>query len=491
MGLNKDFLWGGATAANQYEGGYNEGGRGLATSDVVTGGSQDNPRMISIMNEKGDKKMVSSFEGVPEGYYGYVDPDTYYPSHNATDFYHHWKEDIALFGEQGYKSYRMSISWSRILPKGLDGQVNEEGIEFYRNVFDELLKYNIEPVVTLSHFDFPLYLADQKGGWLERDMIKEFVEYSKIVFNEYKDQVKYWMTFNEINFLSGYKTLGLRGTNQEERFQALHHVFVASAQTVIEGKKINPDFEIGMMLASMATYPETSNPKDTMENLEFNRMFKYFYSDVQIRGYYPNYALKEFERKGFNLDIKEEDYETLRKGKVDYLGFSYYNSAVVSSKKDGEKSGGNVLGGVKNPYLEETEWGWPIDPVGIRVVLNELYDRYQIPLFIVENGLGALDEINEDGEIIDDYRIAYLADHIEQMIKAVEYDGVDLIGYTPWGNIDIISAGTGEARKRYGFIHVDVDDNGEGTFERRRKKSFYWYKKVIETNGKDLSNDLE
>lgn len=491
MKLDENFLWGGATAANQYEGGYNSGGRGLATSDLITGGAQDKPRTISVINDKGEVKFFPSFEGIPEGYKGYVDPDTYYPSHNATDFYNNWKEDIALFAEQGYKCYRMSISWSRILPKGLDGEINDEGIKFYSDIFDELLKYNIEPVVTLSHFDLPLYLADEKGGWLNRETINEFVEYSKILFENYKDKVKYWMTFNEINFLYGYNTLGLRGSDMQDRFQALHHVFLASAKTVKTGKKINPKFKIGMMLASMAAYPETSNPNDTMEEIEFSRMFKYFYSDVQIRGYYPNYALKELQRREINIEIEELDYSILKEGTVDYLGFSYYNSTVISTRDDAEETGGNVMGSVKNPYLSESEWGWPIDPVGIRVVLNQLYDRYQIPLFIVENGLGALDHVEENGEINDDYRIEYLAAHIEQMIKAVNYDGVELLGYTPWGNIDIISAGTGEMKKRYGFIYVDLDDNGEGTFKRTRKKSFYWYKKVIETNGNDLSNDLK
>jgi len=297
------------------------------------------------------------------------------------------------------------------------------------------------------------------------------------------------MTFNEINFLHGYNTLGIRSKENKDRFQAMHHVLVASAKTVIEGHKINPDFMIGMMLASAGTYPETSNPKDKMKEIEFNRMFKYFFSDVQCRGYYPNYALKEFEREGFSIEMEKGDLELLKAGTVDYIGFSYYNSAVISTREDANKVGGNQFNAVKNPYLEETEWSWPIDPIGFRVVLNELYDRYQLPLFVVENGLGAIDTIDENGQIEDDYRIEFLASHIKEMIKAVEYDGVDLLGYTSWGCIDIISAGTGEMRKRYGYIHVDLNDKGKGSFKRTKKKSFYWYKNVIETNGEDLTNN--
>ena|SRR5690625_158126 len=489
MSLPKDFLWGGATAANQYEGGYDQGGRGLATSDIITGGSLNESRKISVKNKEGNIEYFSSFEPIPEGYKGYIVPEEYYPSHNATDFYNHWEEDIKLFAEQGYKAYRMSISWSRIFPHGVADEVNEEGLEFYDQVFDELLKYNIEPVVTLSHFDLPLYLADEKGGWKNRETIDHFVNFSKTVFDRYKDKVKYWMTFNEINFLHGFNTLGIRSEESKDRFQALHHVFLASALSVIEGHKINPDFMIGAMLASAGTYPETSNPEDKMKEIEFNRMFKYFYTDVQCRGYYPRYALKEFERQGFTIDMDENDLDILKEGTVDYIGFSYYNSMVMSTRGDAIEVGGNQFNAVKNPYLEETEWNWPVDPIGFRIVLNELYDRYQLPLFVVENGLGAIDEVNEDGEIIDDYRIEFLANHIEQMMKAIELDGVDVLGYTSWGCIDIISAGTGEMRKRYGYIHVDLDDEGKGTFKRTKKKSFYWYKKVIESNGKDLRND--
>jgi len=483
MGLPENFLWGGATAANQYEGGFDEGGRGLSTLDLVTSGSKDTSRQITVRDAGGNKHSIPMFEGVPEDYFGYIDKEQYYPSHVATDFYHHWQEDIALFAEQGYKAYRMSFSWTRIFPDGTGETINEEGLIFYEKVIDELIKYGIEPIVTLCHFDMPLNLAEERQGWLDRQTIKDFCTYASVVFNRFKDRVKYWITFNEINILNGYVFLGLKGNDLEKRAQALHHVFLASATCVIEGKKINPDFKIGMMLASAALYPKTCDPVDSMYEIDISRQFKYMYSDVQCRGYYPSYILKEYGRRGWHIDILPEDKELLLNGTVDYLAFSYYNSSVVSMKKDENTTDGNMMEAVKNPYLEETEWGWPIDPIGLRVILNQLYDRYQLPLFIVENGLGASDSLNKEGEIEDDYRIEYLSTHIKEMIEAVEYDGVSLLGYTPWGCIDIISAGTGEMKKRYGFIHVDLDDNGKGTLMRRRKKSFYWYKEVIASNG--------
>lgn len=486
MSLPEGFLWGGATAANQCEGGFDQGGRGLSTLDIVTSGSQEQPRQLTVKDAQGKIRNISMYEGMPADCQGYLDENQYYPSHRATDFYHHWQEDIALFAEQGYKAYRMSISWTRIFPDGTKESLNEEGILFYERIFNELLKYGIEPIVTLNHFDMPLALAESREGWLDRRTIEDFLDYAVLLFDRFKEQVKYWITFNEINFLNGYVFLGIKGKDLGKRAQALHHVFLASARCVIEGKKINPDFQIGMMLASAGMYPETCNPNDSMREIEVSRMFKYLYSDVQCRGYYPEYALKEYERNGWQLVMESDDLDLLRVGTVDFLSFSYYNSAVISTKEQEKTSRGNMMEAVKNPYLEESEWGWPIDPTGLRIVLNQLYDRYQLPLFIVENGLGALDTFNEQNEIIDDARIAYLSAHIEQMIKAVVHDGVKLMGYTPWGCIDIISAGTGEMKKRYGFIYVDLDDAGKGTFARKKKKSFYWYKKVIESNGTSI-----
>ena len=433
MGFPKEFLWGGATAANQYEGGYLDGGKGLACADTITDGDMKTPRKIMIELENGERKFINRFEDVPANAKAVIDENTYYPSHVATDFYHHYKEDINLLGEMGFNSFRMSINWSRIFPNGDDETPNEDGLLFY-------------------------------------------------------DKVKYWMTFNEINFLRDYSTLGItEASKYDKQQQAIYHLLLGSAKAVTIGHSINPDFKIGLMIANILFYPETCNPNDSMKELLIGRDFKDFYYDVQCRGYYPSYKLKEMERNNFTLLKEEGDDELLRDGVVDYIGFSYYNSTVITTREDSDKSRGNQFAAATNPYLEESEWGWPIDPVGLRIVLNRLYDKYQLPLMIVENGLGAFDKIEEDGSINDDYRIDYLRKHIVEMKKAIEYDGVDLLGYTPWGCIDLVSAGTGEMKKRYGFVYVDLDDKRQGTFKRYKKKSFEWYKKVISSNGEDLN----
>ena len=462
--MNKNFLWGGASAANQYEGGYHEGGRGLSINDVEMGASHGKKREI----------------------HEYVHEDIYYPSHKAVDFYHHYQEDIALMAEMGFQCFRMSISWTRIFPRGDEETPNEEGLKFYDKVFDECLKYGIQPVVTLNHFDMPLYLADEKNGWLSRETVTYFLRYCETVFERYKGKVKHWMTFNEINLLRGYDTLGVHEMNQQRYYQAIHHIFIASALAVKKGHEIDPENQIGMMLANILTYPETCNPKDVELELNVSRRLKYFFSDVQCRGYYPSYILKLLE--GENIIIKKEvhDDEILKEGCVDYIGFSYYNSGVVTTREDAKATLGNGVKMAENPYLQESEWKWPIDPIGLRISLNILWDRYQKPLFIVENGLGAKDEVETDGSIHDDYRIAYMRDHIMEMKKAVEEDGVDLMGYTPWGCIDLVSAGTGEMKKRYGMVYVDMDDEGNGSLKRLKKDSFYWYQKVISSHGEDL-----
>lgn len=487
MGFPQGFLWGGATAANQYEGGYNEGGRGLATSDVITDGNMTTPRRITIKLKDGTLTSINRFEELPDGAVGYLDPDTYYPSHVATDFYHHYEEDIKLFAEMGFNSFRMSISWTRIFPRGDEEQPNEEGLAFYDKVFDTCLSYNIEPIVTICHFDVPKFLADEMDGWSDRRVVDYYVNYCDAIFKRYKNKVKYWMPFNEINLLNGYTTLGCRKTDDQTRYQALHHMFVASAQAVQLGHVINPDFEIGMMVAYILSYPETCNPADQQEDIDAARNLKHFFCDVQCRGYYPSYKLAEFERKGIVIKKEPYDDEILFNGTVDYIGFSYYNSGVSTSRKDAETTDGNVARVVKSKYLKESEWGWPIDPMGLRIAMNQLWDRYQLPLMVVENGLGAKDTVEADGSINDDYRIDYLADHIAEMKKSIELDGVELWGYTPWGCIDLVSAGTGEMTKRYGMIYVDMDDKGNGNLKRSKKKSFDWYKKVILSNGEDLS----
>lgn len=487
--MNKNFLWGGATAANQYEGGYLSGGKGLATADIITGGDINTPRRIAIRLANGEIKHISRWEAIPKGAEAIIDPDLYYPSHVATDFYNHWEEDINLFAEMGFNAFRMSINWSRIFPNGDDETPNEEGLKFYDEVINLLVEKGISPVITLNHFDMPLSLAHRKEGWLDRGTIHQFERFAETVFKRYKDKVTYWMTFNEINFLRDFTTLGIRESHDRKRQeQAIYHLLLGSAKAVILGKAINPNFKIGMMVAYSQTYAKDCNPETTLKVLQTDRMMKEFYCDVQCRGFYPNYRLKELEKLSIELTKEDGDDDILKAGTVDYIALSYYNSMTLSTDPEDLKSSGNMMGGVKNPYLKESEWKWPIDPLGMRLVLNHLYYKYQKPLMIVENGLGALDEIKDDGTIEDDYRISYLRDHIITMKEAVEIDGVDLLGYLPWGCIDIVSAGTGEMRKRYGFIHVDMDDQGKGSLKRTRKKSFYWYKQVIASNGENLDS---
>lgn len=471
MVFPKGFLWGGATAANQCEGGWNEGGKGESIPDHMRAGGLHKRR---VMTEE-------------------IDPQGYYPNHEGIDFYHRYKEDIALFAEMGFTVFRLSIAWSRIFPKGDETEPNEEGLAFYDQVFDECRKHGIEPLVTISHFELPYALAENYGGFANRQTIDFFVRYATTLFERYKDKVKYWLTFNEINFgtlpLGGRNLLGIldKEDNEERRYQALHHMFIASALAVKIGHEINPEFNIGCMLAYMTMYPLTCKPEDALANQELVKKLNWFCGDVQVKGKYPYYMKHYFEKQNIHLEFAANDEKILREGTVDFYTFSYYMTSCVTADLDenGDRVGGNLFGGVKNNYLETSEWGWQIDPVGLRFTLNELYDRYEIPLMIVENGLGAVDHVEEDGTIHDSYRIEYFRRHIEEMAKAIE-DGVDLIGYTPWGCIDLVSGGTGEMSKRYGFIYVDKDDEGKGTFDRSRKDSFYWYKKVIASNGGEL-----
>ncbi|MDO3409318.1 6-phospho-beta-glucosidase [Saccharibacillus sp. CPCC 101409] len=478
-GFPEGFLWGGATAANQLEGGYREGGKGLSTADLMTAGTHTTPRRITLD----------------------VDPALNYPSHEAVDFYHRYEEDIALFAEMGFKVFRLSIAWTRIFPNGDDAEPSEEGLRFYDRVFAELRKHGIEPLVTLSHYEAPFALAGKYGGWSDRRVIDFYVRYCETVFKRYKNVVKYWLTFNEINILTmpfgtfmsaamipagSLELGGDPGADDERaRFQSLHHQFVASAKAVKLGHSINPDFKIGCMIAYMCVYPLTSHPDDVLEAQRKDQLSNFLCSDVQVRGEYPGFAKRYFAEKGIAPDVTEDDEQSLREGRVDYYTFSYYTSNCVSAEPGKEETEGNLSLGLKNPHLKASEWGWQIDPAGLRWSLNNIYDRYQIPLMVVENGLGAVDTVEEDGSIRDDYRIDYLKRHIEAMKEAIA-DGVDLIGYTPWGCIDLVSAGTGEMKKRYGFIHVDKDNEGRGTLDRSRKDSFFWYKQVIAGNGEEL-----
>ena len=493
MAFSKEFLWGGATAANQYEGGFNEGGRGLSSDDVVTNGTHHDPRCITYVNKKGEKVKTPMFIGADiedVDHFACFD-DCLYPNHEATDFYHHYKEDIALMGEMGFKCFRLSIAWSRIFAKGgMPGEEPlEDGLQFYDNVFDECAKYGIEPLVTLSHYETPLALTETWNSWTDRRTIDCYLRYVETVFKRYNGKVKYWLTFNEINCieLSPWMAAGVLTKDKQKMMQAAHHQFVASAKAVKLGHEINPDYKIGCMLAYMLTYPYSCNPEDVHAAWK-GTLNNVFYTDVQCRGYYPSYRLKEFEREGIVIQKEAGDDEILKEGTVDFLSFSYYMSSVrvADPSKAEAADGGNLFLGIKNPYLKASDWGWQIDPVGLRNALNTLYDRYQMPLFVVENGLGAIDKIEEDGSIHDSYRINYLRDHIKAMDAAVNEDGVDLMGYTMWGCTDLVSASTGEMAKRYGFVFVDKYDDGTGNLSRRKKDSFEWYKKVIQTQGTDL-----
>lgn len=488
MAFPKDFLWGGASAGNQYEGGFCEGGKGLSAADIMTGGTKDTPRHMTFRLKDGSQAQIPtglSHADVPKGAKGEVFDGVYYPSHKATDFYHHYKEDIALMAEMGFRCFRLSINWTRIFPNGDDAHPNEEGLRFYDAVFDEMAKYHMEPIVTICHFDIPLHLAEAYNGWADRRTISFFEKYCETIFRRYKNKVTYWITFNEINILTDYATLGIADSesDQAKKNQAVYHIFIASAKAVQTGHKINPAFKIGMMAAGILMYPKTCNPKDQMLYLQYGRNMLDFYVDVQCTGAYPEYKLRELARMGIELETEEGDADILKKGIVDYISFSYYNSNVVGIPDKDEMTRGNQTQSIRNPYLEETEWGWPIDPEGFRILLNQLYFKYHKPLMVVENGMGAIDEISEDGSINDDYRIDYLRRHVEEMEKAIELDGVEVLGYMVWGCIDLVSAGTGEMRKRYGMVYVDMDDDGNGTLERKKKKSFYWYKRLIGSDG--------
>lgn len=465
----KNFLWGGAVAANQCEGAYQEDGKGLSVQDVL-------PRGI-----RGSRTKLPTEENLKR---------------EAIDFYHRYPQDIKMFAEMGFKVFRTSIAWSRIFPKGDEEQPNEAGLEFYDRVFEECRKYGIEPLVTLSHYETPLYLAETYNGWTDRRMIGFYERYVRTVFKRYRGKVKYWLTFNEINsllhapFMSG-GIANMQGLTEQDLYQAAHHELVASALATKIGHEMMPDAMIGCMILSMPTYPLTPSPDDVIAAMDAEHR-NYFYGDVHVRGKYPGYMKRYFREHGIQIQFAPEDEEIL-KNTVDFVSFSYYMSVCATSDPEKQKKGlGNLLGGVPNPTLKASDWGWQIDPKGLRYVLNMFYDRYQKPLFIVENGLGAVDVLVEDENrnktVEDDYRIQYLKDHLIQVGEAIQ-DGVEIMGYTSWGCIDVVSASTAELKKRYGYIYVDRNDDGTGTMERYKKKSFYWYQKVIESNGEVLYSE--
>lgn len=475
MSFPDNFLWGGATAANQVEGAYNVDGRGLSNLDYMPYGEL----RFQVGTGNLDPKSLSK--------------DSFYPSRVAIDHYHHYKEDIALMAEMGFKVYRLSISWSRIFPKGDEEQANQIGLDHYLNVFKECRKHNIEPLVTINHFDIPMYLVEEYGGWKNRKTIDFYLKFTKKLFNYYKEYVTYWLTFNEINMVLHFPFVatGLSFQPEDNREQittdVIHHQLIASAKATRIAKKIKADFQIGCMLAAGSYYPQTPHPEDVWKSIEDSRE-SYMFSDVQVRGSYPNYYLKQIEQKGLKLPIEKGDIEALKNNPVDFISFSYYSSRVSSAQPDtANQTESNIFASEINPYLETSEWGWQIDPVGFRITINEIYDRYNKPMFIVENGLGAFDTVTENEEIHDDYRIEYHKEHIKAMADAINLDGVELLGYTSWACIDSVSNGTGEMEKRYGFVYIDRDNLGKGTLRRIPKKSFYWYQQVIKSNGENLN----
>lgn len=460
----ESFLWGGAVAANQCEGAYAEDGKGLSIADVMPKGVMGAPTEVPVQENL-------KLEGI--------------------DFYHHYKEDIKMFAEMGFKTFRTSIAWSRIFPNGDEEMPNEAGLEFYDRVFDECLSYGIEPVVTLSHYETPLHLAKTYDGFRDRRTIDFFLRYCKAVFQRYKGKVHYWLTFNEINSVLNHPLLsgGIWTPDKEltlgDKLQAVHHELVASAAATKLAHEIDRENKVGCMIASVPYYPATPGPDD-MIKVMLKEQAGYLFTDVQVRGYYPGYVKRWIRENNITLNINPGDEEILR-NTVDFISFSYYMSLCISA--DTSKESVKFFGATaENPYLKNTQWGWPIDPQGLRLSLNRLYDRYQKPLFIAENGMGAVDElIEKDGNytVEDDYRIDYLKQHLKQVEKAID-DGVEVLGYAAWGCIDLVSASTSEMSKRYGFIYVDRNNDGTGSLKRYRKKSFYWYRKVIETNGESL-----
>lgn len=474
--FRNDFLWGGAVAANQFEGAWDVDGKGPSVSDMCTNGSHTSPKWLTTK----------------------IRPDRLYPSHEAIDFYHHYEEDIALFAEMGFKTFRLSINWTRIYPTGMEPAPSEKGLAFYDKVFDCCKKYGIEPLVTLSHYELPYALVEKCNGWESRACIGYFETYCKTVFERYKDKVKYWLTFNEINMgtlpmgavLSTGTVRGYEGPlteipdEKQVRFQALHHMFVASARVIKYAHDKYPHFKLGNMVSFLPSYPATCDPADILAAQHQMNIMNWFCSDVQARGEYPYYMKRYFEENDIVIKKEDGDVEILRNGTIDFYTFSYYMTNCITTHPN-VQGDGSLFSGFKNPYLHSSDWGWQIDPQGLRYALNEIYARYALPMMVVENGLGAYDKKDEDGKIHDSYRIDFLRQHIAQMREAV-MDGVDLMGYTPWGCIDLVSATTGEMAKRYGFIYVNKFDDGTGDLSRERKDSFYWYKKVIESNGEEL-----
>ncbi len=484
MSFPEGFLWGGAIAANQAEGAGSVSGKGMSVADIATYKPD-----VDVKNYKAHTEV--SLDSIKAAM---ADADnTFYPKRRGIDFYHYYKEDIALFSEMGFKTFRLSIAWTRIFPTGEEMEPNEEGLAFYENVLKELRKYDIEPVVTLSHYEMPLALCLKYNGWTDRRVIDCFVRFCKVCFERFGKYVKYWINFNEMDsimrhpFITGgiIPELCVEKSVTACCYQAIHHQFVAAGLVSKLLHDTVPGAKMGCMITKLTTYPRTCSPEDVYVTQKKN-LENMFYSDVMVFGEYPRMILCDLKNRGYHIQMEPEDLTIIKNGTVDFVSFSYYMSMTESTDPNAERTPGNTVLGVKNPYLETSEWGWQVDPVGLRISLIELYDRYKKPLFVVENGIGARDEISKDGKIHDEYRIEYFRRHFSEMQKAVD-EGVELIGYTSWAPIDLVSASTNQMSKRYGFIYVDQDDLGNGTLGRVKKDSFYWYKKVIETNGSDLA----
>lgn len=507
-GFKKDFLWGGASAANQSEGAYNEDGKGLSIADVLTCGGLSKytveipglperykeqmakMRYVTYRNrEETGASIVFRTETYPDQGIPALLEDEYYPNHKGIDFYHYYKEDIAMMAEMGLKCYRMSIAWTRIFPNGEEVFPNEAGLQFYDQVFDECLKYGIEPVVTMSHYELPLALSVRYNGFADRRVVGFFEKFAEVIFERYKNKVKYWMTFNELNSSvhSGYMNAGVFSKDKNLIEAGSYHQMLASAKAVKLAHEKYPQFQIGCMLGVSPSYPNSCKPEDNMESLKRDAMRDFYYADVMLRGYLPEYKIIKLKNENIQLPVLDGDLELLKEGVCDFMAISYYQTSVAAAKDESmEKTAGNMGNFLFNPYLKQSEWGWQIDPLGLRYTLNVMYDRYHKPLFIAENGLGAVDVLNADNTIHDPYRIEYLREHISAMKDAIVLDGVNVFGYTPWSCIDLISCSTGQISKRYGLIYVDLDNEGNGTLKRYKKDSFEWYKKVIATNGDNL-----
>ena len=472
-GFPENFMWGGAVAANQLEGAWNEGGKGLCIADI------NEFRDDIAIEKKGNEELTRAY--IKEA----VDSkEKVFPKRHGIDFYHTYKEDLKLLAGLGLKTFRTSINWSRIFPNGDDKEPNEAGLKFYDDLFDEILKNGMEPMITVSHYEMPLNLTLNYKGWYSREVIDFFVKYCNTVFDRYVGKVKYWILVNQINLIGheSFNHLGVAEDVVEDlrsaKYQAVHNEMVACARATTYAHEHHPEMQIGMMLCGGPDYPASCKPEDMLAALKHNQM-EYFFADVLLRGKYPGYAFRFFEDQGIHVEFGEQDEEDF-KNTADFFSFSYYYTQVCS--KESYEKGNDVY---RNKELPANPWGWTIDPVGFRILLNEFYDRYQKPIFVTENGVGYYDKL-EDGQVHDDYRVDYYREHIKQMKEAIR-DGVDVRGYYAWGPIDIISCSSSEMSKRYGFIYVDLDDYGKGTGKRIKKDSYAWMQKVIASNGEDLS----